>query len=927
MGLASSADGSRLAALGYGAPIYLSSDGGSTWVPSETSRDWYAIAVSADGTKLIAGAIGGKLYVTSSAGMSWTAMESNRTWAGVTMSANGNLMAAAASGAQIYTAAITTPPVLTYTPLPNASGTPYTTFTFQVEDSGPSGSNLDPTPRTFTLNVTSINDAPSVANPIPQQNLAEEVPFVYQFSANTFADADSGDVLSYTATLESGGSLPAWLSFDGATRTFTGTPGVGTLGTFVVKVIATDNGSPPLTAETLMQLMIGHPPEGADGQITVNEDVPYVFTPADFGFLDPYDTPPNNLRRVKINTLPAQGVLALDGFPLQAGEFADLTPYIRTLSPSRTWSGLACSADGSKLFASTSNGALYTSYDFGASWVADTEIANWNGVFSSSDGAVLLGLGSDRLRQSRDAGSSWITATTAYGYLSLAGSSDAKYLVTSRIGPGLATSYDGGTTWEYRSPFNIQSVASSADGFRMVACAGASGSPGYIYTSSNAGSTWSARGSSLRWASVASSSNGEKLVALPYTGPIYTSSDYGVTWVVRGGSKTWKAVASSADGTRLIACELSGQCFISKDSGITWTAQGPIGTWSAVAASADGTKLLAAASNGPIYLHSLSPRLSYTPPQDVFGTSFASFTFQVEDDGAIANFDLTPNTIVINVSSVDDPPLVTQAIPDQVTVHDVPFSFQVLANTFSDVDAGSVITYSASGPNGETLPAWLFFDPVQRTFSGTPTNGDVGKILVKVTATDNASPALQISTTFTLVVTSYAPTGTTGSANMLEEGWYLMKLSDYGFSDPSDTPPNQFTRIKLSTLPRFGQLTLENNPVVLGQMIPTRPVAGLAWASAPVTPLPNVTKFALSSDGIKAYAATTTGIQSSVDGGGSWNQVGPVQYMAGVCCSADGTKVAACPSNGQMYLSSDSGQTWAPQGPPNIFLEIHCMLS
>jgi uncharacterized delta-60 repeat protein len=62
----------------------------------------------------------------------------------------------------------------------------------------------------------------------------------YQVPANVFFDAD-GDTLSYTATLANGNALPSWLSFDAATRTFTGTPGVADFGGYEVSVTANDN--------------------------------------------------------------------------------------------------------------------------------------------------------------------------------------------------------------------------------------------------------------------------------------------------------------------------------------------------------------------------------------------------------------------------------------------------------------------------------------------------------------------------------------------------------------------------------------------------------------------------------------------------------------------------------------------------------------
>ena len=47
---------------------------------------------------------------------------------------------------------------------------------------------------------------------------------------NTFADTDTGDTLTYTATKSDDSELPSWLSFDAATRTFSGTPTAATWG-------------------------------------------------------------------------------------------------------------------------------------------------------------------------------------------------------------------------------------------------------------------------------------------------------------------------------------------------------------------------------------------------------------------------------------------------------------------------------------------------------------------------------------------------------------------------------------------------------------------------------------------------------------------------------------------------------------------------
>ena len=63
-----------------------------------------------------------------------------------------------------------------------------------------------------------------------------------QLPAGTFADADLSDPanLTLSATLAGGGALPAWLTFDAATRTFSGTPADDDAGAVTVEVTATD---------------------------------------------------------------------------------------------------------------------------------------------------------------------------------------------------------------------------------------------------------------------------------------------------------------------------------------------------------------------------------------------------------------------------------------------------------------------------------------------------------------------------------------------------------------------------------------------------------------------------------------------------------------------------------------------------------------
>ncbi len=103
-------------------------------------------------------------------------------------------------------------------------------------------------------------------------------------------------------------------------------------------------------------------------------------------------------------------------------------------------------------------------------------------------------------------------------------------------------------------------------------------------------------------------------------------------------------------------------------------------------------------------------------------------------------------------------PTVANAIADRSATEDSPFNFQIPANTFNDVDAGDSLTYSATLSNNNPLPSWLTFNAATRTFSGTPTNSNVGTLSIKVTATD--TNAKSVSDTFDLAIanTNDAPT-------------------------------------------------------------------------------------------------------------------------------------------------------------------------
>jgi len=234
---------------------------------------------------------------------------------------------------------------LKFAPAANASGATYASFTFQVKDNGGTakgGVDTDPTPRTMTLAVTPINDAPvGRANTVA---MFEDG--TYAFKAADFGFSDTSDTPANTlaavkiATLPAAGKLTnngvavtagaAVTAADIAAGKLKFAPAANASGatyaSFTFRV--QDNGGTvkggvdtDVTARTMTMSVtpVNDAPVGTAKTVTMLEDGTYVFTAENFGFSDSKDTPANTLLAVKIATLPAAGSLTNDGVAVTAG--------------------------------------------------------------------------------------------------------------------------------------------------------------------------------------------------------------------------------------------------------------------------------------------------------------------------------------------------------------------------------------------------------------------------------------------------------------------------------------------------------------------------------------------------------------------------------------------------------------------------------
>jgi photosystem II stability/assembly factor-like uncharacterized protein len=111
LSIASSADGTKLAAVGSYGWLYLSTNSGATWSPATTvtngtepTRAWTGITCSSDGSNYVAVANFSSIFTSTDSGLNWVSHGPALSWNAVASSANGvKLIAADYDMGRLYT--------------------------------------------------------------------------------------------------------------------------------------------------------------------------------------------------------------------------------------------------------------------------------------------------------------------------------------------------------------------------------------------------------------------------------------------------------------------------------------------------------------------------------------------------------------------------------------------------------------------------------------------------------------------------------------------------------------------------------------------------------------------------------------------------------------------------------------------------------
>jgi hypothetical protein len=253
-----------------------------------------------------------------------------------------------------------------FTPVANATGAGYASFTFSVRDTG--GPAFDPAPNTMTVNVTAVNDAPAGTDATVTTN--EDTAYAFTVANFGFTDVDGGDILSAVridaltipvgATLQlSGVSVSAndvivLANIIAGNLVFT--PALNQNGagyasfTFSVRDTGGPAFDPAPNTMTLNVTAVNDPPAGTDTTVTTNEDAAYAFTVANFGFTDVDGGDAISAVRIDSLAIPVGATLQLSGINVNASDVvlvADINAGNLVFTP-----------------AANQNGAGYASFTF-----------------------------------------------------------------------------------------------------------------------------------------------------------------------------------------------------------------------------------------------------------------------------------------------------------------------------------------------------------------------------------------------------------------------------------------------------------------------------------------------------------------------------------------------------------------------------------
>ena len=147
-------------------------------------------------------------------------------------------------------------------------------------------------------------------------------------------------------------------------------------------------------------------------------------------------------------------------------------------------------------------------------------------------------------------------------------------------------------------------------------------------------------------------------------------------------------------------------------------------------------------------------------------------------------------------------------------------------------------------PNSDSLSAVSVDNPLHGTlslnadgsFTYTPAANYSGPDSFTYRANDGQADSNIATVTINVAPVNDAPSGADRTVTTAEDTTYTLTVPDFGFSDPSDAPPNSLLAVRITTLPAAGTLTVNGVPALPGQVVS---VFSILVGQVRFTPAPN----------------------------------------------------------------------------------------
>ncbi len=199
----------------------------------------------------------------------------------------------------------------------------------------------------------------------------------------------------------------------------------------------------------------------------------------------------------------------------------------------------------------------------------------------------------------------------------------------------------------------------------------------------------------------------------------------------------------------------------------------------------------------------------------------------------------------ITVANVNDAPVVAHSIPNQTATEHAPLSFAVDSDTFSDPD-GDSLTWSATLSPSGALPGWLTFTAGSRFFTGTPAEGDVGSITLRVSVSDGHGGSNHDDFTLTVNNVNDPPTAQNGTFCAVKDSSNNDFSATYSDPDSGDT----------ATLHYVSNPTAHGSASIHTGDIRYNPEAGYTGSDT-------ITYIVTDTGGLEDHATVTVNVQNS----------------------------------------------------------------